>query len=82
MVKSIHIYKCYKKLTFIFCYRLFMFLSPCRIALPLSSRGVDNVLDEMAEDTLSTYSVMQSDGNSLKIDTFREAIASELSISS
>ena len=28
------------------------------------------------------YSVMQSDGNSWKIDTFREAITSELVISS
>ena len=28
------------------------------------------------------YSVMQSDGNSFKLDTFREAITSELMISS
>ena len=31
---------------------------------------------------LSIYSVMQSDGNSWKIDTFRKAINSELMISS
>ena len=30
---------------------------------------------------ITLYSVMQSDGNSLKIDTFREAITSELMIS-
>ena len=37
-------------------------------------------LDELFPS--ASYSVMQSDGNSWKIDTFREAITSELLISS
>ena len=48
--------------------------SPCK--------SFNNFKSEVRSQGMLPYSVMQSDGNSFKIDTFREAITYELMISS
>ena len=48
----------------------------------IMSRIEELPVTEEIKKILRYYSVMQSDGNSLKIDTFRETITSALVISS
>ena len=56
-----------------------LFLS---ISVPMLLKYLLNLIMNQRDFSIfvSEYSVMQSDGNSLKFDTFREAITSELMV--